>query len=162
MFLAGSLGRSTRVCSVLYVRDQSSITTSRATADKGCSELPSFAPVTPNDRQCKDIWNRDSVLSGWLERTNRPPLVNHHEWLIFCMVLWASRAWQNVTEDSLRQKKNNNCIVIKTELIRCASRAMIHNKTVRIAIWIPAPTKKNISDILQFVTRNWLPQHTTT
>ena len=47
---AGSLGRSSRVCSVLCVRFRSSVETKKATADSRCTEPPHGASSTPCDR----------------------------------------------------------------------------------------------------------------
>ena len=52
---AGSLGKSSRVCSVLCVRFRSSVETNKATADTRCTEPPHGASSAPYDRLGRDM-----------------------------------------------------------------------------------------------------------
>ena len=55
MLGAGSLGRSSRVCSVLCIRFRSSVETNKATADTRCTEPHHGASSTPCDRLGRDM-----------------------------------------------------------------------------------------------------------
>ena len=100
MLGAGSLGKSSRVCSVLCVRFRSSVETNKATADTRCTEPPHGASSTPCDRLGRDMLeDLGSALYRRLKKLGsggqaRSPTPTYKKmlvlWLRLPCVVWAS------------------------------------------------------------------------